>query len=784
VNHIFIASKDQATAYFQTLADVQRYKSQRGGDVFYGQLKSMGWIPANLEELLAEKKAVVEPVLLPDANGEFPTPVDGALWMAAFGIPQTPLRAGTKSAFLPEWPDHATTDPAQIRAWAAQYPGCNFGSVGLKGGPFVFEVDSSAVSARFAQQGGTFTSKLIVESSPGKGHRYYLSTPGVENIAQTYTRHGDFSVRADREYCVSPGSIHPTTKKQYRIYSHDLSIGLTAPTAQEIAFWQSERVEKKPSSKDDIPRNAQGLVPKGRVHGWMLKQAGKLRGMGLSADAIEVALLEIVHTNCEPPIDKDRVKQMAHSMEKYPAGTPTIELEMNQRPAVLSLLEPTPPAERYAVPSEEVDKRLAEEEYPVIPLVEQAGPTWSDDIMYGIAGDIIRKASEYCEAHPAGMYLDLLVAIGSIIGRGPYFNVNQTQHFTNEFLCRVGLTAESRKGTGRDVIDGVLKLVDPDWYSRRVMSGFGSAEAIVNEVRDPMEQSVRDKKAPTGFQLITVPGVYDKRLCIREGELASVFQLAGKKESRADIVMRDGWDGKALRNIVKGKSRDGLSNSAICREPHLSISGDTTRAELMAKMPDGAADNGFGNRFLYCYVYRTKVCPNGGPELDWSTEIPRLYETIQKAKGLRYVPLTKAASKVWGRMYMELDEPGNRLPGLAGAMTARAAAHIRRLALIYALLDEQDAVDTQHLHAAKRMWDYCQESARYIFLGTTGEQDRIQRYIERNGPVTVSQIVQDLFHKHKTVGWVEAQVIELLNRSRNQRVGIRKDGDKYWFHTK
>ena len=220
--------------------------------------------------------------------------------------------------------------------------------------------------------------------------------------------------------------------------------------------------------------------------------------------------------------------------------------------------------------------------------------------MYGDAGKLVLKASEYNESHPAGMLVDFLVSLGSIIGRSPHFAVGDTMHYTNEFFIRVGDTARSRKGTGRDAMDAILRHVDPAWYSSRIENGFGSGEAIIGRIRDSFEQVIRQRD--NTFKGLVVPGVDDKRLCIREGEAASILVLASKPDSRADIILRDGWDGKVLRNVVKGNSRDGINSSAKCENPHLSISADTTISELRAKMPSGAEANGFGNRFLY-YVY-------------------------------------------------------------------------------------------------------------------------------------------------------------------------------------
>jgi hypothetical protein len=441
--------------------------------------------------------------------------------------------------------------------------------------------------------------------------------------------------------------------------------------------------------------------------------------------------------------------------------------EKKQREQAQQPIEPPEPVTEYAMTQAEIEAEF-EKPYPVFRLVEQGGPTWDDDIMYGIAGEIIRKMAEYNEAHPAGMYLDLLVSIGSIIGRNAYFRVSSTAHYTNEFMARVGQTSDSRKGTGRDAVDELLKFVDPKWYVERVKNGFGSAQAIICEIKDAVEQQVFSKKS-AGFKSINVPGITDKRLCVRENELARIFLLAGMKDSLTDVVLRDGWDGKALHNIVKGKGSDGFSNSASCQFPHLSLSGDTTKSELFAKMPTGADENGFGNRFLYCYVYRTKKCPLGGPEIDWAEIVVRLFEIIKFAQAQKYVPLSKAAEKMWSRMYLDLES--NRPLGLAGKMTARGPAHVRRLALILALLDMSPVVESRHLQAARRLWDYCQESAEYIFSGCTQDQRKILNFVGARQGVTAAQVREELFQRHQKASWVQAQLSELVRRGNLMQAG-------------
>lgn len=422
----------------------------------------------------------------------------------------------------------------------------------------------------------------------------------------------------------------------------------------------------------------------------------------------------------------------------------------------------------HELSAEDYESQL-EQEWPVIRLKPQPGPEWTDDIYYGLGGDIIRKAAAYNEAHPAGMLLDLLVSLGSMFGRTCYFNINSTRHYANEFMARVGDSSYSRKGGGRDEIDRLLKMVDVTWFNNRTISGFGSSEAIISQLKDSTMQQRFDKRS-NSFVNTLVPGVDDKRLCIREGELASVFLLAGKAESRADVVLRDGWDSKPLKNIVKGQTKDGISNSAGCQEPHLSISGDTTRSELVSKMPEGADENGFGNRFLYAYVYRVQLCPLGGPEIDWTNEITKLYEVIEFAKQQRCVGLTSSAKNTWMRMYLHVEN--SHLSGLAGKMTSRAAAHIRRLALIYAMLDRSPAVDVKHLRSAQLLWGYCEDSAQYIFNGTTKTQIKLLQWLEKQQqPITLSTVRDDFYKRNEKADRVKMRMVDLVRLGHVQQTG-------------
>jgi hypothetical protein len=291
-----------------------------------------------LEQVVANGQAVLallQPqVAQPNQDGEFETPADGAVWMATtYGIPQTPLKG--KTPFIQNWPSKASANPAQIRAWAAEYPGCNFGSVAILGRHFVFEADKPAdgmpiVRERFKAQGHDFTATLIIESSEGKGHRYYAFAPGVDNIGQNAVKHGDFSVRADGEQCVSPGSVHPTTGRQYRVAVHDGP--LTPPTTEELVFWNSERIEKLKA----VAVSQAEPIPSGRRNSTITSILGKARQQnGLEYEAL-LSLARQHNQRCTPPLPESELQTIAGSIAKYavkPCGELVFDETRAEQPA-------------------------------------------------------------------------------------------------------------------------------------------------------------------------------------------------------------------------------------------------------------------------------------------------------------------------------------------------------------------------------------------------------------------------------------------------------------------
>jgi bifunctional DNA primase/polymerase-like protein len=330
----------------------------------------------------------------PDAKGEFASPLDGALWMAmTWGIPQTPLRG--KAPFLPEWQKRASADPEQIRKWAAEYPGTNFGSVALPGGVFIFEVDASTVLDRFSN----FTSQLIIQSGKGRGHRYYKQVPGLENISQD-NLHGDFSLRVDAEQCVSPGSVHPERKTQYKV---KVGTGLVEATPAEIAFWNSEKKQKAPvTARLDGPRVARGNhdIECARI-------AGKLRNAGMNEEGITNALILIIEERFDDfgPDYREMAAKVSHSICKHPIGPDTRVLH-NGVP-----VGPIPQNGQQVATAEPVEiPEFTKVPYPVFPrwIMEQPGESGKAPSIYT---GLVKPWCDVNSRYPEFMFLPAMALL-------------------------------------------------------------------------------------------------------------------------------------------------------------------------------------------------------------------------------------------------------------------------------------------------------------------------------------------------------------------------------------
>ena len=366
---------------------------------------------------------------------------------------------------------------------------------------------------------------------------------------------------------------------------------------------------------------------------------------------------------------------------------------------------------------------------------------------HGVFGAIINKLAPNTEADPVAILAQLLVACGSAIGHGPYFQVEATRQHTNQFVLLVGDTAKSRKGSSLDHVTRLMGAADPD-FDRRQVTGLSSGEGVVWAVRDPQDGD---------------PGAADKRLLVLEPEFASVLRAASREISTLSPTLRSAWDARPLQLLTR-------TAPVRATDAHISLIGHITVQELRRHATSIEIANGFLNRFLIVCCRRVRLLPEGGdPNPFQRSGLPRyLAAAIQQARSTGPVRFDQHARRLWRDSYPQLTQPADGLPG---HLTARAEAHTIRLALLYALIDGQTRIYEQHLQAALALWDYTARSAAWTLGPSTGDPiaEQIHTALLRSpGGLTRTQI-RDLCQRNLPAGRVDHALAALAAAGRASR---------------
>ena len=340
-------------------------------------------------------------------------------------------------------------------------------------------------------------------------------------------------------------------------------------------------------------------------------------------------------------------------------------------------------------------------------------PVLPDEALHGVAGDIVQLATTDSEVDPAAVLLTTLTMAAATIGPDQFVLIGDTRHPPRVSTTLVGESSRARKGTSyspvRRIFQQTHKVLGessgvpyPLGAELRISDGpLSSGEGLVYAVRD--ESETQDQEGNP-----VDPGVKDKRLFVIEGEFAAALKAVQRDGNTLSAILRTAWDHGNIEPLTK-------SNRIKATGAHINFVAHITNSELRLLLRSADIWNGFANRILWAAVRRTKRVPFPAPmpEDDVATIAHRLARSLKHACDGRPREMEAEAKKKWARIYGELTEDRS---GVLGAVTSRAEAQVIRLALLYSLLDpEAEQIETDHLRAALGVWQYCDESAAYIF---------------------------------------------------------------------
>lgn len=413
----------------------------------------------------------------------------------------------------------------------------------------------------------------VVESSPARFHAYWLVTgcelaqfAGLQR-ALAAKFNGDASVNDLPRVMRLPGFVHrkgePFTTRvlelqQVQPYAvGDLIQRLGLQAARAAAAKPADR--RAPGAPPDGPMFAAG----GRNRA-LASQAGKLRRMGLSPQAIEAALQQLNVDRCRPPLEPDEVRTIARSIGRYPAG----QVEVPAEAPAPAWPEPLLPG---AVRVPEIDPDVL-------------GTGWLRDMAVAVAA--------HTQTPPAMAVLTLLSVLAAVLQRrfevAPYGDDDYREPLS--LWTVVVLASGNRKTAVHKACTSVLV----DWETRErdrlrpeIARVYAQREVVTKRIEALKLQAGKEQDAKERQRL------QDEIAQLREempaelhaprlfsGDITSerLQQLLVEQDERAAIVTDEG----GIFQIMAGAYSGGLSSIDVFLQGHSASAMRVDRAGRMA----------------------------------------------------------------------------------------------------------------------------------------------------------------------------------------------------------
>lgn len=342
----------------------------------------------------------------------------------------------------------------------------------------------------------------------------------------------------------------------------------------------------------------------------------------------------------------------------------------------------------------------------------------TEDAFHGPVGELVRRLEPCVPINILALYCQLLVAIGTIVGRRAVIRYIADEHFPNLFLIMVGETG-CGKGTSWNVINRIAAQIYPE-FSSLVPTDSASAPGLIALVRDPSIKSVNGKN-------VKDDGVTDKRRLVLFEEMETLFTAMNRQGSTLDQTWRLAWAGRTLENNSKNPER--------ATNPHLStichITPEAFRDEIAAR-GRRSVTNGFINRFLIVPVARVRRIHIGSDLPDVGDLVDRIRNSLQRLCPVQPNPDAQEirwateAHQEWEAFCDAIDNEDSFLDGVKSAY-GRLKPMVMRVGMLLAVIDGESQISLAHLRAAKALCLHLVDSSRDFFTTTTARRSRSAR---------------------------------------------------------
>ena len=367
-----------------------------------------------------------------------------------------------------------------------------------------------------------------------------------------------------------------------------------------------EFLPPEPDGRSGISFQVDEEIPEGGRNTHLYKLARSLKTRGLRESEILEVVTTVNRKRCRPPLDSAEVDALVRHAHEQP------DRQFTKSPEFLTKHSET----------RQVD------EWPVLNQVA----------LHGISGEVVRLLEPHTESDPVALLVSLLSEAGAMFNRARHLILDGTFHPLLFWPVLVGQSSKSRKGTAGKRIHTILSLADSTWTRGEAKGTLSSGEGLAFAVRDPQykQEPVKRRGEMTG-ETTTVcidPGVEDKRLFLVQPEFGAVLRVMAREGNSLSGVLRDAWDGLTLAPMTK-------ANRVRATDPHIAITGHVTKDELLRNLTDTEVSNGFGNRFTFLVVKRSKELPfpSSPSEADvnrLATEMGRMLQHARRCAAIRF----------------------------------------------------------------------------------------------------------------------------------------------------
>jgi len=236
-----------------------------------------------------------------------------ALYYAELGYYVFPCSPSAKHPITQHGFKDATTDPAQIEQWWAQYPLANVGIA--TEGLLVIDIDGIDNSwPGEPEQAADLASAGAIALTPRDGRHYIFRRPdGKAWKCSTGKIAPGIDIRTDGGYIVVAPS---KTKDGAYTWAPGLELDDPPERLPEPPAWLTLLLDNLPHKTSSFGSDG-NTIPEGIRNDALTSLAGHMRRIGMTRAEIAAALRQINKDRCIPPLPQHEVEGIATSVAKY-----------------------------------------------------------------------------------------------------------------------------------------------------------------------------------------------------------------------------------------------------------------------------------------------------------------------------------------------------------------------------------------------------------------------------------------------------------------------------------